>query len=223
MSSESAKVIVWENASLKVEIDPRDLATHVTTKSTGETIRMAGGQPDDVLINTPGGGVWKSFGGAVASVRRTSSIGVQALLPSLGLAVAVRLEDDDVVFEVAPFGIDARIKARDVLYPRHFLLPRRRAPMRRSRLARAASSRPSSIRSSTTAKGTPRQSPSGWAATPAIPATAASPRPRTTCTRPSTTGPTSPRASSSTGSGRSGSLRYARRGPVSFRARVWTT
>ncbi len=45
------------------------------------------------------------------------------MLPSLGLSVVIRLEDEDVVFEVAPFGIDGRVKAREVLYPRHFILP----------------------------------------------------------------------------------------------------
>ncbi len=122
--AETGKPIVLENPSLKVEIDPHDLAAHMTTKSTGETIRMAPAQPDDVLINTPAGGVWKSFAGAVTSVRRPGSSSAQALLPSLGLAVTIRLEDEDVVFEVAPFGIDGRVKARDVLYPRHFLIPK---------------------------------------------------------------------------------------------------
>ena len=126
MAAEIHEVIVLENPFLKVEVDPRDLAAHVTTRSTGETIRMASGQSDDVLIHTSAGGVWRSFSGAVDSIRRPGTGSLQALLPSLGLAVTIRLEDEDVVFEVAPFGIEARVKARDVLYPRHFLLPRRK-------------------------------------------------------------------------------------------------
>ena len=125
MAPETGKAMVLENQFLKVEVDPADLAAHVTVKSTGETLRMAPGQPDDVSITTAAGAVWKSFSGAVAGIRRPGSGSLQALLPSLGLAVTIRLEDEDVVFEVAPFGIEARVKARDVLYPRHFLLPRR--------------------------------------------------------------------------------------------------
>jgi hypothetical protein len=126
MSCETSPSVVLENTFLKIEIDPADLAAHVTCKSTGETVRMAGRQPDDVLLNSGPGGTWKSFAGAVASLRRPSTGSVQALLPSLGLSVTIRLEDEDVVFEVAPFGIDGRVKARDVLYPRHFLLPARK-------------------------------------------------------------------------------------------------
>lgn len=127
MTANGTKTIVLENPSLKVEIDPHDLAAHVTTKSTGETLRMAAAQPDDVLINTGNGtGQWKSFAGAVGSIRHPSSQSMQAILPSLGLAVTIRLEDEDVVFEVAPFGIDSRIKPRDVLYPRHFVLPKKK-------------------------------------------------------------------------------------------------
>ncbi len=124
MRPETDKPIVLENSFLKVEIDSHDMAAHVTVKSTGETLRMAGAQPDDVLVQASAGQAWKSFAGAVRTIRRPGSCSVQALLPSVGLAVTVRLEDEDVVFEVAPFGIDAPIKAKDVLYPRHFLLPR---------------------------------------------------------------------------------------------------
>jgi hypothetical protein len=127
MSADARKPIVLENPSLKVEIDCHDLTAHVTTKSTGQTLHMAAGQPDDVLINTgPGTCEWKSFAGAVGSIRRPAGNSAHALLPSLGIAVTIRIEDEDVVFEVAPFGIDSRIKARDVLYPRHFLLPRQK-------------------------------------------------------------------------------------------------
>ena len=35
------KPLVLENRSLRVEVDRRDLAAHVTVKSTGETLRMA--------------------------------------------------------------------------------------------------------------------------------------------------------------------------------------
>ncbi len=126
MVTDPGKATVLENPFLKVEVDPRDLAAHVTTKSTGETIRMAPGQNDDALIHTPTGGVWRSFSGAVESIRRPGTGSLQGLLPSLGLAVTIRLEEEDVVFEVAPFGIEGRVDTRDVLYPRHFLLPRRK-------------------------------------------------------------------------------------------------
>ena len=124
MNADAGKPIVLENSFLKVEVDARDLAAHVTTKSTGETIRMAGGQPDDVLLNSSTGGEWRTFAGTVSDIRRPGSGSLQALMPALGLAVTIRLEDEDVVFEVAPHAIANRVKVRDVLYPRHFLLPR---------------------------------------------------------------------------------------------------
>ncbi len=117
--------LMLENPFLRVELSRRDLAAHVTVKSTGETLRMAGGQKDDVLLNTGGGGTWKGFAGAVASLRQVGGQSAYALLPSLGLAVAVRLEESDVIFEVAPDGVGGRVRPRDVLYPRHFLLPRK--------------------------------------------------------------------------------------------------
>lgn len=117
--------LVIENRFLKVEVNRGDLAAHVTVKSTGERLRMAGAQKDDVLLNAPGGGQWKSFRGAVASARVVAGQSVEARLPELGLAVIVRIEESDVVFEVAPAGIAGRKRPRDVLYPRHFLLPRK--------------------------------------------------------------------------------------------------
>jgi len=92
--------VVLENGDLKVEVNERDLAVRVTVKSTGETLRMAGAQRDDVLLNTPGGGEWRSFARQVESVRKVNSLAVKALLPELGLGVTIRLEDADVVFEV---------------------------------------------------------------------------------------------------------------------------
>ena len=117
--------LVLENNYLKVQISLRDLAAHVTVKATGETLRMAGAQKDDVLLSAPGGGVWKSFAGAVASIREGPGQAIHARLPALGLGVQIRLEESDVVFEVAPAGIEGRMRPRDVLYPRHFLLPKR--------------------------------------------------------------------------------------------------
>ena len=117
--------LILENAFLRVRLDRRDLAAHVTVKSTGETLRMAKAQKDDVLLAGPGGDQWHSFAGAVAAIRPVGGQGFRALLPSLGLSVIVRLEESEVVFEVAPDGMAGRIRPKDVLYPRHFLLPKR--------------------------------------------------------------------------------------------------
>lgn len=117
--------LILENRCLRVKLDRRDLAAHVTVKSTGETLRMAKAQKDDVMLASPGGGVWKSFAGAVEGIRQVAGLAFVARLPSLGLAVTVRLEDSDVVFEVAPEGMAGRRRPREVLYPRHFLLPAR--------------------------------------------------------------------------------------------------
>jgi hypothetical protein len=120
MPSAAARI---ENSQLLVEVDPADLAAHVTFKPTGETFRMAAAQPDDVRLDAAGGGTWESFGGKVASLTPVGGQSLEARLPSLALAVTIRLDEADVVFEVAPAGIDGLRGPRDVLYPRHFLLP----------------------------------------------------------------------------------------------------
>ena len=117
--------MVLQNRSLKVEIDPRDLAVHVTVKSTGETLRMAGAQGDDVLMQGKAGGEWTSFAQTPIHLRKPKANVAVARLPALGLAVRVELAGPDVLFEVAPAGTRRRSVPREVLYPRHFVLPRR--------------------------------------------------------------------------------------------------
>ena len=117
--------VVLENSLLKVEVQPHDLATHVTVKSTRECLRMAGGQPDDVMMQTACGGVWRSMAGEVASLARINELTAEARLPGLGLVATVRLDAADVVFEIAPDVALTGQTAREVLWPRHFVLPRK--------------------------------------------------------------------------------------------------
>ena len=117
--------VTLQNGSLKVEVERRGLAAHVTVKSTGETLRMAGAQPDDVMMSGRAGAVWKSFADSPVTLRRIDSRRAHARLPALGLTVRIELDGDDVVFEVAPSGRRARSRPREVLYPRHFILPTR--------------------------------------------------------------------------------------------------
>jgi len=118
--------LLLRSRELKVEVDPRDLAVAVTVAATGETLRMAGAQDDDVLMAGAGGAAWKSFAGTPVTCRKASARRIDARLPGLGLKVRIELDGPDVVFEVAPAGRKTRRRPCDVLYPRHFVLPRRR-------------------------------------------------------------------------------------------------
>jgi len=117
------QAVTLSNRYLQVQIDRRDLAAHVTVKATGETLRMAGAQPDDVMMHGQAGSAWKSFTDSPVTVRKGARQAVSARLAGLGLAVKITLDGSDVVFEVAPAGPRRRAMPRDVLYPRHFLLP----------------------------------------------------------------------------------------------------
>lgn len=116
--------VVIENEALRVEIYPHDLATHVTVRTTGEMLRMAGAQPDDVLCGTGSTPQWKSFTDSPIALRQIDAQQVEAELPAAGLAVRIALEDADLLFEVAPLAGPDLPVAREVLYPRHFVLPR---------------------------------------------------------------------------------------------------
>lgn len=114
--------VTIENAALKVDVDA-DLAVHVTVKSSGETLRMAGAQPDDVLLVRSGGQQWRSFADSPVTIRKHGAQGIVAELPGVALAVAVTLEGPEILFEVSPLEVPSGEIAREVLYPRHFLLP----------------------------------------------------------------------------------------------------
>ena len=91
-----------ENAVLRVEVDSGDLAAHVTVKTTGETLRMAGSQPDDVLMVRGDTQVWKSFASSPIAIRKTGPLRIEADLPGVALSVRIELDESDVIFEVAP-------------------------------------------------------------------------------------------------------------------------
>lgn len=115
--------VVLENAALRVEIDPRDLATHVTVRATGQTLRMAGAQADDVLLVRGDTRQWRSFADSSITVRKSADHQVEAQLPGASLAVRISLDESDVIYEIAPLRGQDGQAACDVLYPRHFLLP----------------------------------------------------------------------------------------------------
>ena len=66
--------LILENRSLRLELDRRDLAAHVTVKSTGETLRMAAAQPDDVCLARRNTSAWKSFADSPITIRRNSRL-----------------------------------------------------------------------------------------------------------------------------------------------------
>ena len=115
--------VTMENAALKVEIDTHDLAVIVTVRQTGETLRMAGAQADDVLMAREGSRPWRSFADSPIVIRQQGAQGIAAELAAVALEVRITLEGPELLFEIAPLKTPSGEAARDVLYPRHFLLP----------------------------------------------------------------------------------------------------
>jgi len=115
--------VVLENRFLRVQVDRRDLAAHVLVKATGETLRMAAAQSDDVCIVRRGKPEWRSFADSPITIRKPRPQALRARLGQAGLTIQIRLDGSDVVFEVGPAKGTRAGAAREVLYPRHFLLP----------------------------------------------------------------------------------------------------
>ncbi len=115
--------VTMENAALKVQVDARDLAVVVTVKQTGETLRMAPAQDDDVLMVRGQSQEWRSFAASPIAIRQQGPQGIAADLPGIALQVQIALEGPELLFKIAPLETPDGQVARDVLYPRHFLLP----------------------------------------------------------------------------------------------------
>lgn len=115
--------VTMENAVLKVDIDSRDLAVQVLVKQSGETLRMARAQSDDVLVVRSGSQEWRSFADYPIVIRQLGPQGIAAELPGVALEVWITLEGPEVVFEIRPLKTAGGQTASDVLYPRHFLHP----------------------------------------------------------------------------------------------------
>ena len=117
------KIITLQNSELIVAVDTKSLATDITVLSTGETLRMAEAQPDDVMLQEGSEKVWKSFLDSSKQVHQTNT-SVNASLPDLGLKIGIKLNGTTVNYEISPMSkskTDAN--PREVLYPRHFILP----------------------------------------------------------------------------------------------------
>lgn len=115
--------VMLSGPELKLEIHPEDLACHVTVASTGETLRMAAGQADDVLMVSEDRERWQGFSDGPIRVTKRSERSMVAVLPALGLVVEIILDGADVIFTVSPTTQTRGAEPREVLYPRHFLLP----------------------------------------------------------------------------------------------------
>ncbi|MFH1377833.1 MAG: DUF5696 domain-containing protein [Planctomycetota bacterium] len=116
--------IELRNSDLKVSIDPRSLATDVTVLATGETLKMAGAQPDDVMLTTTAGPVWTSFADSPIVCNRLDDKLI-ALVPGAGLRITMSLNGPAINYVIEPLDTAVDVVARDVLYPRHFILPKK--------------------------------------------------------------------------------------------------
>ncbi|MCX7804785.1 MAG: DUF5696 domain-containing protein, partial [Planctomycetota bacterium] len=112
------------NSVLKVELNLSDLSCHILHKPAGVEWRMAGAYPEDVtLMDRSGAKTARSlseFRDAFDVWARKDAI--LARIPPAGFSIIVRLDGEDVVFEIMPEHTTGPVP-RDVLYPRHFILP----------------------------------------------------------------------------------------------------
>ncbi|MBN1808126.1 MAG: hypothetical protein JW909_03595 [Planctomycetes bacterium] len=118
------KTRVIENEALKLEMDLKDLSCRILHKGTGVEWRMAGASDkdvtlidDDMELNEVSLG---RFGKAFDAWERPGSLMVR--VAPAGLAVTAEIDGEDVIFEVRPEFTDGPA-ARDVLYPRHMIIP----------------------------------------------------------------------------------------------------
>jgi len=115
---------VVQNSALKVELNPADLSCRILHKKTGVSWQMAGAYPIDVTLkDAQGTKTQHSF----AEFKKAFDIwqrpdGLLARIAPVGLSISITLDGEDIVFEVAPEFTTGSVP-RDVLYPRHFVLP----------------------------------------------------------------------------------------------------
>ncbi|MFC1582135.1 DUF5696 domain-containing protein [Planctomycetota bacterium] len=118
-----------ENRHLILNIDPNDVSFKVTEKQTGTTWKMAPSSNQDVVIHTSRNEyVNRSFASSADLTVLPAPHGREGLrirMRDLGLAINIILSGREVVCEVERLFGGGPAKVRDVLWPRHFLLPKR--------------------------------------------------------------------------------------------------
>jgi hypothetical protein len=125
----AARQTTFENRFLKLSIDARDVGFNVTEKDTGAVWRMAASSTQDVTVEdslkvrTPR--AFASSTDKFISPARNGLPGARLRMRDLGLELHIFLDERSVVVEIERVYGQGPARVRDVLFPRHFLLPRR--------------------------------------------------------------------------------------------------
>lgn len=119
----------FENRHLLLEFDTGEVAFNVREKATGVLWRMAPSTDEDLVVDDAAG---KRVGRALASSRdkavepaRNGQNGLRIRLSDLGLVIQVILDGRRVAVDIERLNHTGPSKVRDLLWPRHFLLPKR--------------------------------------------------------------------------------------------------
>jgi hypothetical protein len=121
--------VKFENRFLRVDVDLREIAIHVTERATGVQWRMAASTDQDVMledslkVRTPR--AFASSKDKQVSPARNGQIGTHIRMQDLGLGLHVYLDGRSLVVEIERIYGQGPARVRDVLFPRHFLLPKR--------------------------------------------------------------------------------------------------
>jgi hypothetical protein len=125
----TAKRVRFQNKYLRVDLDRQEVSWTVTEKATGVTWRMANSATQDVTLeDVHKNRTQHAFASSKDKEIRASRNGLPGAyvsLRDLGLGIHAFLDGRSLVVEVERHAGRGPAKVRDVLFPRHFLLPRK--------------------------------------------------------------------------------------------------
>ena len=127
--SAAGKNLSVENHFLRLDIDTRGVAWTLTEKATGVVWQMARSSSQDVTLEDANQSrtqhAFASSQDKEVRPARNGLPGAYIFLRDLGIGIHAFLDARSLVVEVERFVGRGPAKVRDVLFPRHFLLPRK--------------------------------------------------------------------------------------------------
>jgi hypothetical protein len=125
----TSRRLTFQNRFLRVDLDAAEVTWSVTEKATGVVWRMAPSAAQDVTVaDTAGNRRAHAFASSADRAVQASRNGLPGAcigLRDLGLGIHAFLDGRALVVEIERCAGDGPAKVRDVLFPRHFLLPRK--------------------------------------------------------------------------------------------------
>ena len=125
----AGKNLSVENRFLRLDIDTRDVTWTLTEKATGVVWQMARSSSQDVTLEDANKSrtqhAFASSQDKEVRPARSGLPGAYIFLRDLGIGIHAFLDARSLVVEVERFVGRGPAKVRDVLFPRHFLLPKK--------------------------------------------------------------------------------------------------